>query len=238
MAEEVKNEQVNNEEVVENENVDNPTTEESENKTEETKEETKQDEKTFTQSELEDIISKRLERERKKFQDYDDIKKKASEYEKELEEKRLAELSEKERAEEIAKKAEEEKSGLANELEELRQSVKQEKINNEFIKLATNANIQYIDDALKLADLSAVNVNEEGKVEGVDTVIESLVQDKPFLVATKKQTKPIGESTNSNQDTSDKTADQLLKEAAEKAKNSNRIEDKIAYSQLKKQLGR
>lgn len=192
--------------------------------------------KTFTQSELEEIIAKRLERERKKYEGFDELKKKASEYEQQLEEKRLAELSEKERAEEIAKKAQEEKSSLEQELDKLRESVKQEKITNEFIKVATSANVQYIDDAIKLADLSAVTVNEEGIVEGMADVIKSLVEHKPYLVA-KKQTKPIGDSTNSNNDKSDKSAEQLIKEAADKARKSGKAEDIAAYSKLKRELG-
>lgn len=66
--------------------------------------EPKEPEKTFTQTELDEIIAKRIERERKKYADYDDLKSKITEYEKQIEEKRLAEMSEKERAKEIAKK--------------------------------------------------------------------------------------------------------------------------------------
>lgn len=210
----------------------------TDDKTDDNKTDDKQD-KTFTQAELEEIIAKRLERERKKldkFADYDDIKKKADDYEKALEEKRLAELSEKERAEEIAKKAQEEKTTLEKQLAEYKAQIEREKITNEFIKLATSANVQYIDDAIRLADLSAVTVSEEGKVEGMEDVIKALVENKPYLVV-KKQTKQIGESTNTNSDKSDKSAEQLLKEAAEKAKKSGRLEDMAAYSKLKRELG-
>src|SRR5690554_3141915 len=191
--------------------------------------------KTYTQEEINDMIAKRLERERKKYADYDEIKTKAMEYEKALEEKRLAELSEKERAEELAKKYEEEKKQLEAELEAIRTQAQQERIRNEFIKVATSANIAYIDDALALADLSAVTIDEDGKVVGVDDVVNSLVENKPFLVA-KKQTQPIGTATNGGQQ-ADKTAEQLLAEAAEKARKSGTLADKVAYAQLKKQLG-
>jgi hypothetical protein len=201
----------------------------------------KQPEKTFTQAELDEIVAKRLERERKKFErfsDYDDLKKKAEEYEKMLEEKRLAELSEKERLEEIAKKYESEKQTLAQELEQLRETIKREKIVNEFIKVATALNVAYIDDALKLADLSAVTVDEDG-VKGVKEAVEALVQHKPFLLAqAKKEPKTIGNPSNPNpNEAAQKTAEQLLKEAAEKARRTGRIEDRMAYAQLKKELG-
>lgn len=192
--------------------------------------------KTFTQADIDDILAKRLERERKKYSDYEDLKNKASEYEKKLEEQRLAELSEKERAEEIAKKAEEEKSSLQKQLEELQSNVKREKIHNEFFKLATAQNIQYVDDAIKLADLSAVTFDEDGKVVGVEDVVKALVESKPFLVAQPKQPKTIGEGSNRNSDKAEKTADQLLKEAAEKARLTGKPEDKMAYAKLKREL--
>lgn len=175
--------------------------------------------KTFTQEELDKIVADRIARERKKlerFADYDDIKKKAEEYEKALEEKRLAELTEKERLEEIAKKHETEKQTLAQELEQLRESVKRERIVNEFIKVATALNVAYIDDALKLADLSAVMVDEEG-VKGVKEAVEALVQHKPFLVAqTKKEPKIVGGPTGYSVSDEVKTLESQLEEAKRK----------------------
>lgn len=56
---------------------------------------------------------------------------------------------------------------------------------NEFIKVATSNNVAYIDDAVKLADLSAVTVGEGGTVEGVENTVKALVENKPFLVAEK-----------------------------------------------------
>jgi hypothetical protein len=225
MSEEIKNDQVV-EEVNENLTVEVPAN--------------KPESKTFTQEELDKIVADRIAREKKKlekFADYDEIKTKAAEYEKALEEKRLAELTEKERAEEIAKKAEEEKAELAKQLEDLRKANEQEKITNEFIKVATSKNVAYIEDALRLADLSAVTF-EDGKVVGVEDVVNALVENKPFLVATKKQPKQIGEATNSTSDKSEKSAEQLLAEAADKAKRSGRVEDKVAYATLKAQLKR
>src|SRR5690554_1605517 len=137
--------------------------------------------KTYTQEEINEMIAKRLERERKKYADYDEIKTKAMEYEKALEEKRLAELSEKERAEELAKKYEAEKQELAAQLEALRTQAQQERICNEFIKVASSANIIDIDAAIALSDLSAVEIGEDGKVNGIDDVVKTLVENKPYL---------------------------------------------------------
>lgn len=223
MSEEIKTEQVV-EPVTEQ-----PTVVEPENKPEEKM-------VTMSQSELNALIGKEKGRVKSKYADYDDIKAKAGEYEKQLEEKRLAELSEKERLEEIAKKHEEEKQSYAKELEALRENIKAEKIRNEFIKVATGNNIGYLDDAFNLADLSAVTIGEDGKVVGMDEAVKALVDNKPFLVA-KKQPKPIGESTNGAEKNTDKTAEQILKEAADKARKSNKQEDIANYLKIKRELG-
>jgi hypothetical protein len=197
--------------------------------------------KTFTQEELDKIVADRIARERKKvekFADYDELKTKASEYEKALEEKRLAELSAQERAEEIAKKFEAERNEYAKQLEELKTQAQREKVVNAFIKAAPGVNIptDRIDAALKLADLSAVTVGENG-VEGLETVMGTLVEQYSFLAETKKPQKAIGEATNSPKDTADKTSEQLLREAAEKAKRTGKTEDFAAFAKLKRELG-
>jgi hypothetical protein len=217
-------------EQVETPKVNEPTVEEPENKPDEAQA------KTFTQAEIDDIIAKRIERERKKYEGYDDLKQKAEKYEKESEERRLAELSEKERAEELAKKFEEEKSELAKQLDEFKSQVEREKVTNEFIKQAQAANIAYIDDAIALSDLSAVTV-EDGKIVGVEDAIKSLIENKPFLLAqAKKEPKTVGGPSNQSDNKSQKTAEQLLKDAAEKSRLSGKPEDKIAYAKLKREL--
>jgi len=152
--------------------------------------------KTFTQAEIDEILAKRLERERKKYADYEDLKKKAEEFEKLAEEKRLAEMTAQQRAEEEARKAQEERDRLFRELEEERAKIRREKIESEFIRLAASANIAYVDDALRLVDISAVEIGEDGKPVGVDTIVKQLVQDKPFLLSQKAQQKPVGTLTN------------------------------------------
>jgi hypothetical protein len=219
--------EVNNEVVTEQ-----PTVEQTEQPEETTK--------TFTQAELDKIVADRIARERKKiekFADYDDLKTKASEYEKALEEKRLAELSAQERAEEIAKKFEAERNEYAKQLEELKTQAQREKVVNAFIKAAPGVNIpaDRIDAALKLADLSAVTVGENG-VEGLEAVMGTLVEQYGFLADTKKPQKQIGEASNSPKETSDKTSEQLLRDAAEKAKRTGRIEDRMAVAALKREL--
>ncbi|AZU61066.1 Clp protease ClpB [Neobacillus mesonae] len=192
---------------------------------------------TMSQEAFDALIVKEKGRVKSKYADYDDLKTKASEYEKVLEEKRLAELSAQERAEELAKKFEAERNEYAKQLEELKSQAQREKVVNAFIKAAPGVNIpaDRIDAALKLADLSAVTVGENG-VEGLDAVMGTLVEQYAFLAETKKPQKPIGEPSNSPKETADKTSDQLLREAAEKAKRTGRTEDLAAYAKLQREL--
>src|SRR5690625_1118203 len=198
-------------------------------------EETK--ETTFTQAELDEIVAKRLERERKKYADYDDVKEQLTELEQAAEERRLAELSEKERAEELAKKYEQEKAELAEQLAEYQQKVEQEKVTNAFIVEAQAAGITYIEDALKLADLSEVTV-EDGKVAGVKEAVGTLVEGRPYLLPQQETPKPReigGPSGGSPVDDDIKTLESEL-EAAEKARNVSKVIE--ITNRLKAKLGK
>lgn len=187
----------------------------------------------LTQEELDSIITKRVSRTESKYADYNEVKEKLAAYEKAEQEKSDAELTELDRIKkELEAKAEVEQT-LTQQIEDLKKAGEQEKITNAFIKAATSESIAYIDDALRLADLSGVSV-EDGKVVGVESVVKALVEEKPFLIAQKP--KPIGQSTNSGTDKIDKTPDQLIKEAEEKARKSGRTEDLAAVAQLKRQL--
>ncbi|MGY3188800.1 phage scaffolding protein [Lysinibacillus sp. TE18511] len=195
-------------------------------------------EKTFTQSQLDELIAKRIARVEKKYEGFDDLKSKLSEYESKAEEQRQAELSDVQKAQEQAKQFEDQLATLTAQLETERANTRQQAIKNEFIKVASSANIIDIDAAMALSDLSAVEIGEDGKVNGVDDVIKTLVENKPYLVA-KKQTQPIGAATNGGSGgQSEKTAEQLLADAWEKAHKSGTLKDKAAYAQLKKQLGK
>src|SRR5690606_4565556 len=51
-----------------------------------------------------------------------------------------------------------------------------------FTAEAVAANLVNVDDAFKLADLSEVDVSEDGTVTGVKEAVEVLVKEKPYLV--------------------------------------------------------
>lgn len=189
-----------------------------------TPEQTPTPEKTFTQAELDDIVAKRLKREREKYGDYEGLKTKLVEYEREREEQQRAELTELERFKADLEKEQAAKQTLESELTTVRESVKQERIRNAFITAAQAANIAYIDDAWALADRSEVKVGDDGKVVGIDTVIASLVGEKPFLVAQNPaKPKTIGDPTPAVEEKT-RTLEAQLEEAKKRKDFSKVIE--------------
>ncbi|MCR8983407.1 hypothetical protein, partial [Brevibacillus laterosporus] len=121
--------------------------------------------KTFTQEELDRIVADRVARERKKtekYADYDELKTKITEYERERDEKQRAEMTEIERWKTDFEKEVASKQALEQSVAEMEAKYRQEKIRNAFITAATSANIAHIDDAYILAssDLSKVTIDE------------------------------------------------------------------------------
>lgn len=197
--------------------------------------------KTFTQAELDLIVADRLARERKKaekFADYDELKTKLTALEQAEADRAKAEMTaaerlEAEKAEALKKAQEAEDRSTARET-----AANQRIINAEFKSLAREANVpaDRLAAALKLADLSAVTVDDEGNAVGVKEAVEALVSAHVYLVE-KTQPKPLG-GRSGGEDVPDKTKEQLLKEAAEKARKTGRIEDRMAYSALKDELNK
>lgn len=186
--------------------------------------------KTFTQEELDKIVADRIARERKKydkFSDYDELKKKAEEYEKAEEDRKKAEMTAQERLE--AEKAEAQRK--AQEAEEAAQramtAANQRLVKSEFKLLAKEAGIRAdaLEDAFKLADVSGVTVDEDGNVDGVKAVIESLIAGKPYLVEqAKKEPKTVGAPSNPAPEGEVKTLEAQLEDAKKKKDFSKVIE--------------
>lgn len=139
---------------------------------------------TFTQAELERILGERLAREREKYKDYEDLKKKAAEFDKWQE----AQKSDLQKAQEAAKKAQEERDrALATANERL--------IKAEVKAIAVELGLVDADAAYALMDRSGVKVKDDGSVEGVKAALEALLKAKPYL---KGAAKPgsVGVGTN------------------------------------------
>jgi hypothetical protein len=203
-------------------------------------EEPKEPPKTFTQEEIDRIVAERLSRQAKKFADYDDLKAQLAELQKAEEERKKAEMTAQERLE--AEKAEALKR--AQEAEEAREraltAANQRLIKSEFKLLAKESGIRAdaLEDAFKLADTSSITVDDDGNIVGAKDVVDALIASKPYLVEVKKeQPKQIGDPNSPPNDKApQKTKEQLLKEAAEKARRTGRSEDLAYYSKLKVEL--
>ncbi len=166
MSVEVKNENI--EEVNDSQN---PTVEKPENKSK----------KTFTQDELNEIIAKRVERERKKQAELDEKLKRLEALEKAEEERRKAEMSEAERLkaekEEAAKKAEE----AAEQAKKAQETANKRILNTEIRSVARALNANDPNDVLALLDTSTIEIDENGDVKGVEDAVKALKEAKPWM---------------------------------------------------------
>lgn len=166
MSEEIKNEKVD--EVIDTENT---TVEKPETKSE----------KTFTQEELNEIVAKRVERERKKQAELDEKLKRLEALEKADEERRKAEMTEAERLkaekEEAAKKAEE----AAEQVKKAQETANQRIVNTEIRSVARALNANDPNDVLALLDKSIVEIDDDGNVKGVEEAVKALKEAKPWM---------------------------------------------------------
>lgn len=178
-----------------------------------------QQERMFTQSELNAIVGDRVNRTKEKYEA------KLQELNKQLEEM----MTLKKKAEEYDK--------LFEEFESFKSKYRTEKIQTRFKEKAKEYNIEYLDAAMKLVkdELFGLSVNEDGEVEGLDDLVKKLVEENPFLVKKQEQPKPVGLPSNPSGRV-DKSKEQLLKEAYEKARRTGKKEDLLAYSRLKREL--
>ena len=131
-------------------------------------------ERTFTQAELDALIGDRLRRERDKYSDYDDLKERAEKWA-EHEEAQKSEIQKAHEAKLAAEKAGAAAMAQANE----------RLIQAEFIAQAARLAVQYPADAYALADRSAVEVTEDGKVSGVEAAVQVLVDNGRLPLTTR-----------------------------------------------------
>lgn len=129
--------------------------------------------KTFTQDELNAIISDRLAKEKAKFADYDALKTKAAEHDKAV----AATLSETEKLKaaliaETAKYTEAETRRV--------QSLMQVAV----MTKAAALGFMNPEDAWLLIDTAALKVEDDGKVSGVDEALKALVTARKYLIKT------------------------------------------------------
>jgi hypothetical protein len=143
--------------------------------------------KTFTQAQLDKIVSDRLKRQKEQFRDYEDLKSKASKFD-ELD---AANKSDLEKANERAAEAEAASAKVT-------QTANQRLIRGEIIARAAQADgerkafLDPSDAYAHLRDVTDITVDDEGEVLGVDEALEKLAEKKPHLLAPEGNGKPSG----------------------------------------------
>lgn len=174
----------------------------------------KLEEKTFTQTDVDSIIQKRLARERKQWETQLE------------EEKKKAAMTEAERLK--AEKEEAEKKA-----QDAMRTANERLVRAEVKQLCVDLNIVDSDAAYALMDRENVEVKEDGSIAGVKEALEKLVDAKPWMKGTQK--KPgVGGDSNPGDDkaTTVYTREKLAKMSTEEI---NEHWDKI-QSQLRQGL--
>jgi hypothetical protein len=190
---------------------------------------------TMTQAELDTLIKREKGRVAKKYADYDEKAQRLAELEQAEEDRKKAAMTEKERLEAEKAEAARTSAEALESAKKVQEAANQRVIKAEFRTLARELGVRAdaLDDALKLADLSGITVDDDGNAVGVKDVVDALVKAKPYLAEPpKKEPKQIGEGSN-HKDDGQKTKDQMLADAADLARKTGRIEDRAAYASLK-----
>jgi len=120
---------------------------------------------SFNQADIDAIVAERLAREKAKYADYEDLRKKA----KKLDEIEEANKTELEKAQEAAKLAQEERDAMLQQANDI-------KIKAKFETIASKLGVKHPEDAFALADRSGVSISEDGSVVGVDDAVKKLVE--------------------------------------------------------------
>jgi hypothetical protein len=164
------------------------------------------DGKTFTQSDLERVLNERLQRERAKYADYDDLKTKVQQMED-------AQKSELERAMEAREAAEQKaREALAQANERL--------IRAEFVSQAAIHGVAHPEDAFRLADRQSVTIGDDGAVTGVTEAVKALVEAGRLVMSGGPRAPNLDGGAGGGDRASDKKL-QLTPEEEEIAKKMN-----------------
>lgn len=103
-----------------------------------------------------------------------------------------------------------------------------------FREIAAASNIEYVDDALKLADLSGVYF-EGDELHGVEEVVKDITENKPFLLKNKAPT-IIGRPASRGYDDDDRGDMAILADYEAKAKRTGKMSDRVAFAQMKRKI--
>jgi hypothetical protein len=96
---------------------------------------------------------------------------------------------------------------------------KEDLVKSRFLLAATKAGVINPDDAFVIArtlpGFGAVQVDDEGKVSGLEDLLTALVKDKPYLVAQPQKPTTVGGPSNPGQSGSERPAPKTVAEAGD-----------------------
>ncbi|KAA8750146.1 DUF4355 domain-containing protein [Paenibacillus sp. UASWS1643] len=194
--------------------------------------------KTFTQEDMDRTVTERLARERKKYGDYDDLKAELAKLKSAEEERQKAEMSATERAEAERTQALERAAEAEKAKEDAMSAANQRLIKAEFRDVARELKLrpEAVKSALKLVDLSAVEVDGDGNVKGLQDAVKALIEDNPYMVE-QAPVEPLTIGAPSGGEAKPlKTKEQILAEAKAKASENPTPEVIAKFTQLKREL--
>jgi len=192
---------------------------------------------TMTQAELDALIGREKGRATKKFADYDELKAERDRLKAEEDARKAAELTETQRLQaekdEALRKAAEETDKAAKAKEAADRRV----VDAEIRSIARSFNANDASDVLSFVDKAKITVDEDGNVVGVEDAVKAVKEAKPYLFKPATTGADAGGSGNPNRSHDPNAADRTrLAELAEVARRTNRIEDKVAYAELKRKI--
>lgn len=129
-------------------------------------------ERTFSQAELDRVVKERLARQKAQFGDYDDLKTKATEYDK-LAEAQKTELQ----------KAQDRAAELEQKMTAAEQRAQETALKAAVISEAAKKNVIDPDVAVALIDKGALEFGEDGSPMNVAELVDALLEQRPYLVA-------------------------------------------------------
>jgi hypothetical protein len=126
---------------------------------------------SLTQDQFDAIIADRLERERKKYSDYDTLKTRAAKLQEIEDAQKTAEQKQIERIQQLEAQA-------AQALTARREA----DLKSVLVSAASKAGFVDPMDAYAMLDKSKIKIGDDGTVEGVEDAIKALVEAKPYLI--------------------------------------------------------
>ncbi len=126
-----------------------------------------QEERRFTQADVERLITERLARETKKYADYDKTK---------AELKRLQEASKSD-----VERLQETVSDLTAKMTEAENRAKANLVKSSVVAAAARLDFNDPQDAYRLLEVATLDVEDDGAVKGLDAALQKLLSDKPYL---------------------------------------------------------